>query len=175
MALLYRKTARDFVLSLLAANFNPTLNDIAETYGITPFTLDFSTDSIDFAVSHIEPRDIETCQIQWSQGVSVGGCLYTTDVVNKGDPKQWSIAAQMFVNLDFYVLERSGVEGFNTEDYFDAIEEAAVVVIQNLANQWPAGVVYSRRFEAARQNLIPLGDGFASRIPIKFLFEVYVQ
>lgn len=175
MALLYRKKVRDFILSLLSANFNTAMAATATAYGTQPFTLDFSGASINFAVTNIDPANIEDCQIQWSENMFVGGCLYTSDVVNKGDIKQYNIAAQMFANIDFYVRQRTGVEGINTEDEFDAIEDCVVSIMQNINNQWPAGAIYARSFEASRQTLIPLSDGFATRIPLKFLIEVYVQ
>lgn len=174
--LLYRKTVRDFVLGLLAANFNALLASFAAPYGVSGLTpLDFSPDSTNFAVSHIDPANIEACQIQWAEEMNLGGCLYTEDLVNDGGPKQWNIASKLFVHLDLYVRQRTGVEGFNTEDEFDCIEDAAVSAVQNLANQWPSGVIYSRDFAATREASIPLGDGFATRIPMKFLFEIYVQ
>jgi hypothetical protein len=173
--LLYRKTVRDAVLAFLAAGFNARINAFASIYGIAPFTLDFTTASVNFAVASIDPANIENCQIDWSGDVNVGGCLYTGDLVNDGGPKEWNVASKLFVHLDLYVRQRTGIEGFNTEDEFDCIEDAAVSTIQNLDNRWPGGVIYSRDFAGTRERSIPLGDGFAARIPLKFLFEVFVQ
>lgn len=173
--LLYRKTACDFVLGLLASNFNQTMNAFADAYNTMPFTLDFSTASTNFTVSILDPKNIEVCQIQWSDTIAVGGCLYTGDVINKGGPKQWNIAARMFVHLDLYVRDRTGVEGFNTENYFSAIEDCATAILQDETVKWPPGVIFTRDWDATREGLVPLGDGFFMRIPMKFLFEIYVN
>jgi hypothetical protein len=171
VALQYRKLVRDSILSLLTASFNSTLSALAGTYGITPFALDFSTSSIDFAVSHIEPSSIENCQFQ----TFPAGCLYTSDAVDEGEPHALSFAGKLFAHVDFYVRDREGAEGFNTEDLFDAIEDAALTVLKNPANAWPAGVLFQRQSEMSREYLIPLGDGFATRIPIKTLFQIYIN
>lgn len=162
-------------MPLLSSGFNSTLASLAASYGVTPFTLDFTSSSINFAVTHINEANIETCQIQWSSGVRVGGCLYTTEAINSGGPKQWNFAGKVMANLDFYVRDREGTEGFNTEDYFDCIEDAVVTILQNESNAWPGGVIYTRDLEMGRESLIPLSDGFATRIPIKALFEIYVN
>lgn len=175
MPLLYRKKVRDAVFALLAANFNSTLGSLASAYGIVPFTLDFTNASDNFLVAALDPRNIELCGLQWSEEMNAGGCLYTSDVLNDGDPKQFNIAAKLFAHVDLYVRQRTGIEGSDTEDQFDAIEEAVVAIMQNLSNAWPGGVIYTRNFAAAREYLIPLSDGFATRIPMKFLFEVYVN
>lgn len=171
MALQYRKKVRDSILTLLTASFNSTLGTLAATYGITPFTIDFSSSSVNFAVSHIDPADIENCQFE----TYPAACLYTTEAINTGDPKQWNFSGKVMANLDFYVRDRNGAEGFDTESYFDAIEDSVLSILQNESNQWPGGVIYTRSLEMGREYLIPLGDGFATRIPIKALFEVYVQ
>jgi hypothetical protein len=172
--LVYRKIVRDAILAFLVQKFNAGITALAEVYQIEPFSLDFSPESENFAVSHIDPSNIETCQIQWGTGMNVGGCLYTTEGLDTGIPRGFSFAGRVMANLDFYVRDRDGAEGFNTEDFFDAIEDAALGVLNNPANQWPAGVNCSRQSELGREFNIPLGDGFATRIPIKSLFEVRV-
>jgi hypothetical protein len=172
MALLYRKKVRDAVLGFLTSSFNSTLASVAPTYGIPAFSLDFSPESsVDFAVSHIEPSNIETCRLTSFPA----GCLYTSDVVDEGEPHSLSFAGKLFAHIDFYVRDREGAEGFNTEDLFDAIEDAALTVLGNPANVWPPGVLFQRKSEMSREYLIPLGDGFATRIPIKTLFEVFIN
>jgi len=173
VALLYRKIVRDAIVAVLSAagtGFNDRLTASAETYGITPFPLDFSSASVNFAVSHIEPADIEVCQLQ----AFPAACLYTTDAIDEGDPYSLSFAGKLFANVDFYVRDREGVEA-STEDFFDAIEDAALSALNNPANPWPAGVLFQRKSEMQREYLIPLGDGYATRIPIRTLFEIYVN
>ena len=170
----YRKKTRDAILSLLTANFNTTLAALASSYGITPFTLDFSAASINFAVSHIDENNIENCQIEWSSGVSVGGCLYTSDALDENSVHALNFSGKLFANLDFFVRDRQGKEGFNTEDFFDCIEDAAMNVLNDPAS-YPPGVLFQRQSEMQRGAIIPLSDGFATTIPIKTLFEVYVN
>lgn len=171
MALQYRKVVRDAVLGFLAANFNNALSGMGGIYGITPFELDFSDSSTNFAVSHIDPAKIERCQLTDFPAA----CLYTSEVQANGDVHAIQFSGKLMAHLDLYVRDREGAEGFNTEDLFDAIEDAAVSVLNNRSNHWPAGVIYSRMLNMNRETLIPLGDGFATRIPITMAFEVYVS
>ena len=148
MALQYRKLVRDAIVSFLTANFNTTLAAVAPTYGITPFELDFSVTSQDFAVSRIEPgKIVENCQLLNFPAA----CLYTTDAVDEGEPYGLSFAGKLFAHLDFYVNDGAGAEGQNTEDLFDAIEDAALMVLGNPANAWPPGVLFQRKSEMQRQ------------------------
>ena len=173
MALQYRKKIRDAILSFLsnpATGFNPTLNGLANIYGLTPFVIDWTGNSGNFAISHIDKGNIEVCQLTDYPGA----CLYTTDVIDKGDPRGFSFSGKVMAHLVFFVREREGVEAFNTEDEFDAIEDAAVSVLNNAANQWPQGVIFARLTQMEREYLLPLGDGFGTSIPIGTLFELYV-
>lgn len=171
MALQYRKKVRDAILALLDAQFNPTLNSIASVYGTVPFILNFQSDSTNFAVAHIDSKNVELSQLQ----IFPAACLYTTEAINTGGPKEYGFAGKVMAHLDFYVRDRGGAEAFNSEDLFDAIEDTAVTILQCNTNQWPSGVIYSRELEMGRETLIALGDGFATYIPIKALFEVYIQ
>lgn len=171
MALLYRKKVRDAVLGLLSANFNTVMEATATVYGVDPVVIDFTPGSPTFAVSHIDPSNVEKCQfLQYP-----AACLYTSDVVDMGSPKQWEFSGKVMAHIDFYVRDREGVEGSNTEDLFDAIEDAVLQVLNSPANAWPAGVVFARNTQASRQTLIPLADGYATQIPIGSLFEVFIQ
>jgi hypothetical protein len=173
MALLYRKLVRDAILSLLSdpsTGFNPTLAALAGAYGISPFQIDFTGASGNFAISHIDKSNIEHSQLLEFPG----GCLYTTDAVDKGDPHGFYFAGAVMAHVVFFVRERQGVEGFNTEDPFDAIEDAVLSVVNRPGNQWPAGVAFQRQAEMSREYLFPLGDGYGTSIPIGLLFGVYV-
>lgn len=173
MALQYRKVVRDAILGLLRTNFNSVMNSLADVYKIVPQAFDFTHESTNFAVTHIDQSNIETCQIQWGSGVQVGGCLYTTDAIDTGIPRGLPFAGSVLANVDLFVRDRTdGAEGFNTEDYFDAYEDGVLSVMNDPANQWPAGVILSRQSRMQREHLIPLGDGFATCIPIQMAFEV---
>jgi hypothetical protein len=173
MSLQYRKKVRDAILGLFAdpaTGFNATLAAMAVTYGIAPFSIDFSGAAGNFAISHIERSNIEVCYLTSFPGA----CLYTSDIVDNADPKGFSFSGRVMAHLDFYVLDRGGIEGFNTEDEFDAIEDAALSIMNRDANQWPAGILFSRRSQGTRESMYPLGDGYGTKIPIGSLFDVYI-
>jgi hypothetical protein len=170
MALQYRKTVRDAVLSLLQANFNTTLSGLAAAYGIDPFAIDFTSGSTNFAVSHIDPSNIERCQFTEFPAA----CLYTSDAADNGETKNMHFCGQVQAHIDFYVRDKDGVEGFDTESLFDAIEDAVLTLLNDQSNQWPAGVIFARNTRMQRQTLVPLGEGLATYIPITTVFEVYV-
>lgn len=169
MALLYRKKVRDAILSLLTTSFNSTLDTVCAAYGVDPFVLDFSDGSPNFAVSHIDPVNIENCQFQQFPAM----CIYTTDAVDNGSPRALSFAGQLIANADIYLRYRDGAEGTNTEDIPDAIEEAFFTLLNTAT--WPAGVLFQRQTKLTRETIVPLSDGFYMRIPISTLFEVYVN
>lgn len=170
MSIAYRKVVRDAVLGILRATWNDTFNDVANDYGIAPFGIDFSGGSQSFAVAHIDPSRIEASQLQ----IFPAACLYTTDATDNGDPHGFIFSGSVMANLDFYVRNREGIEPSDSESQFDAIEDAALMVLNDPSNQWPDGVIFARNSRMQREYLIPLGDGFATRIPISTLFEVYV-
>lgn len=173
MALLYRKLVRDALLTLLSdpsVGFNPTFAGLASQYSVAPITIDFTASSQTFAVSHIEKGNIEHSRLLQYPAA----CLYTSDVVDRGDPHGFMFAGQVMAHVDFFVRERQGIEGFDTESQFDAIEDAVLSVVNRPTNQWPGGVAFQRQAQMSREYLIPLADGFGTIIPIGLLFGVYV-
>ena len=174
LPLLYRKILRDYVLSLFATEFDAVSNQSAKAYGTDPVVIDFTAGSANFLVSYVSPDDVEDCGFQWGDGVNVAGCMYTGGAKDTGIPRGFRFAGLVDLHIDWYIRKREGVEGFDTESQLDAIEDAADAIIVDPANQWPAGFNLSRKSDFTRQPNVPLGDGYATRIPMKFLFEVKV-
>lgn len=168
MALQYRKVVRDAILQFLTAGFNDAMIANAVIYGITPFRIDFSTSSRNFAIAHIAPENIEKSQLLEYPA----GCLYTEAAQDTGIPRGLPFAGSVSACLDFFIRDRNGVEPFDSESFFDAIEDAVLTTLNNPALQWPVGVIFARQSVMHREYLIPLGDGFGTRIPIHLQFEV---
>lgn len=172
MALLYRKIVRDAMVGFLDAGFNPTLEQLAPLYGITPFTIDFTDTSRNFVQAHIEAGDIEQSPLYEFPAA----CLYTGEASDTGEPRGIPFTGPVIGHLDFFVRDRDGADlsrfRFTREDFFDAIEDAAISVLNNPANRWPAGVIFARQTRMPRERMISLADGYATRIPIATAFRV---
>jgi len=177
VALLYRKTIRDAIVAVLSAagtGFNARLTASAVAYGIEPFSIDFTGADQNFALCKIDPQNIELCSLLNFPA----GCLYTDEAADSGLPRGITFSGEVIACLEFYLRQREGVEGFDSESLLDATEDAAMSAINSPAVSWPINstisVIFARKNSAERDHLIQLGDGFGQRIRMRILFEVKV-
>jgi hypothetical protein len=180
MPLLYRKSLRDAVTAILADQsngFNARLDAAAITYGIVPFAIDFSGASRNFAQTYIDPVAIEMSNLLDIN--PCGGTIYTEEAQDTGEPRgAGSFCGAVLLCLDWYVRDREGIESDNTEDFLDAIEAAALGAINwpgNVFSTDQTSITLARRSKMPRERLIPLADGFATRIPMQMQFNVFDQ
>lgn len=180
--LLYRKTLRDAVVSVLAdetSGFNARLAASAVTYGIIPFTINFDAPpqgdiphpDQNFFLGNIEAASVETSPLMSFPAA----CLYTTDALDRGDPRGMGFTGEVAANLDFYVRYRIGVEPFDTESILDAIEDAVISTLNDPPVQWPVGVLFMRNTRVTRDGIRELADGWQQRIMIRTVFGVYAN
>lgn len=168
MALQYRLRVRRKAVSLLSdvsSGFNPTFVAIAAVYGVTPFAIDWSISSRNFAQCFVAPENIEASQILDFPGVTV----YTTDDEDQGEPRGVPYKGDLILSVDFYVRLRQGAER-NTEDLMDAVDDSVISVINNPAVTWTPGILFSRRSKGTRNPLQPLSDGFHQLVRREFQF-----
>jgi hypothetical protein len=176
LSLTYRKTVRDAIRAAMAhasTGFNVRLNALATAYGITPFTIDWtSAESRTFAQSLIDPQNIEICQLLDFPAA----CLYTEQANDTGFPRGVKFSGSMVASLDFWQRQRDGIESLDTESMSDAIEDAAMSVLNDPTVPWPINssisVIFARQCAIQRDHLVPLADGFGQRVSIKIPFEV---
>lgn len=170
----YRKLVRDAIKACLAAGFNDAISSNAILYGVQPFAVDFSDSSTSFVQCSVDPEGIELAPFTEFPA----GCCYTEDAAEADQPFALGFGGHVMGSVDFYVRHRDGIEGANTEDELDRIEDAVMTLFR--AYQWPlvkdvSTVVYSRRARSQRRHFIPLGDGWASRISIQAQFSVSIN
>lgn len=167
----YRKIVRDAVRGFMAdavTGFNPTLAALSSTYGITPFAITWTSPSRNFTQSFIE--DVELSPILDFPGAA----LYTSDARDTGEPRALSFTGDVTACLDFWIRYRTGAEAFDSESVLDAVEDAAMKVLNTQANAWPVGVLFARDTAILRGPLMPLADGWQHRISIASRFGVRI-
>jgi hypothetical protein len=150
MARLYRKTVRDAIISVLAdpaTGFNTRLNASAVEYGITSFAIDWSGAAGNFALSYIDPANIEICELLNFPAA----CLYTDEAADTGLPRGITFSGQVIACLEFYQRLRKGIESFDTESLTDAIEDATMSALNDPVVAWPISQVHFGDLRAAEQ------------------------
>lgn len=170
MALLYRKKVRDAIVALLNTSFNDKVNAFGASYGVSPFQLDFSNGSSNFRQEYVGPSQVE----QANFSTFPAGAIYGGKAQDQGTSRGLPFDGTIQVCIDFYVRDRSGVPATSVDDYLDATEDAALSIINNPANQWPVGVILTRRTSLDREHAVQLGDGYGARIAMTFEFLVKV-
>jgi hypothetical protein len=168
-----RKAVRDAALSELAASvtgFNATLAALAGTYGVTPFTIDWSSTSSNFSQSQVT-----TEQLELSRMIEYPGCLlYTPTTQNQNLEKFRRFSGVVVLNIDVIVDFRDGAEGRDTESLPDAVEDAITSIFNRPTLSLPAYVVWNGDIECVREPVRLNGDGYFQRCPHQLTFEVHV-
>lgn len=175
--LLYRKTVRDAIVAVLAepsTGFNARLAAYATTYGITPITIDFTGAADNFALSRISIETLEQSALINLDPLSA--CLFTGPSADTGLPRGIPFSGTVDAHLRLFYRPRSGAEGYNTEDWIDAIEDAALSAINSPSVVWPINqsisVIFSRQCAADRTEIHQLSDGHMQMSEIRIPFEV---
>jgi hypothetical protein len=168
VALLYRKQIRDAALRFLSNGtngFNAIFQAVSGTFNVPFFEIDWSPQSDNFALCFVEPDHIESSNILEFPGA----LMYTTEAEDTGEPRGVPFFGAVILAIDFYVRLREGAEQ-STEDLMDAVEASVMAVLNNPANQWPPGVLFTRKTKIARMPIQPLADGFQQLIRIEAQF-----
>lgn len=174
MALLHRKVVRDAIIACLAEGFNDSISTLSGLYGVPAFALDFSEESQNVWIGHVNPEEVELSAL-----VEFPGATIYTDDVKDGNPRMvrgLQFSGALIGCVDIYVRPREGRERFDAESVLDMAEDAVLGLFA--AYTWPvsstATVVYSRQAACQKGRLIPLADGFGQSISIQAQFEVSI-
>ena len=178
--LLYRKTVRDAVQAVLAngvTGFNARLSAGAGAYGITAadVVLDFTGASGNFALSRISLETIEEAAA-FVPLQRLSCCLFTAPMADSGLPRAVPFSGSVNAYVRLFYRPRVGIESYNTEDWMDAIEDAALSALNDNAVVWPISstitVIFARQCAADRTEIYQLSDGFMQMAEIRIPFEV---
>jgi|SRR6185369_741748 len=168
-----RKAVRDAIIAILAApltGFNAGLAAVASSYGVTPFTIDWSAGSKQLFQGYLLPDQIELSQV-----IVYPACVaYTTFTQNQNLEKFRRFSGIVTLNLDFYVDFRTGIEVDQTDDLPDAIEDAITGIINQPLLNLPSNIAWNGGIECAREPVRLLQDGWFQRCPHQLIFEVDV-
>jgi hypothetical protein len=177
-----RKLVRDAIKSALADTddgFNATLAAIAATYGIDPFTIDWSDGSGNFIEANLDETGARASRLV--TGVTVS--LYTSESRNKslGENRsktaafEGTILAHLDIRLDF--RDGEDVNDDLTEDVADAVEDAIIQILVDpqgpFRGSFEGPVYFSGDFACLRPPIEQLAEGYAQLLPFQLLYEVH--
>lgn len=176
--LLNRKAVTDSIVSVLAdgaTGFNARLAVYAAIYGITAMAIDFTGAAENFALSQINMQSLEQSALVNLDPLSA--CLFTGPSNDTGLPRGIRFSGSVEACLRLFYRPRSGVEGFDTEKWINAIEDAAVTAINEAV--WPisqtVSLIFSRQCAADRSEIHQLSDGSMQMSEIRIPFDVKVK
>ena len=167
-----RKALRDAmkaVLSDATTGFNARLASSAVSYGITAFTITWTTGSRNFFQGWLDPTDAETISQLFADSAL---CLYTSSAVNEHRQKPSKFSGPIVGHVDIYLKFRDGIETDDTESICEACEAAVIECFANPAAAWPANVTFGDQFNGQWGPIQLLQDGWMRVVPCAFVFEV---
>lgn len=171
-----RKLIRDAAVSRLSdatTGFNAAIAALASAYEITAFTINWAAGSGSFVQMFLNPDQLDTSQILEYPALA----LYTSTArESTGDGNRITgahFSGIIHLHLDFYIKFIDEIEVDDTESIADAIEDAVLSVLHTPTAAWPANVTYNGDFEAPRESMVQLGDGYEMRVPFILTFEVH--
>ncbi|MCU1326882.1 MAG: hypothetical protein JWN34_2252 [Bryobacterales bacterium] len=174
MALLHRKVVRDAILACLDAGFNGAIAELAGTYNVPAFSLDFSDESQNVLTGTIEDQDVELSGL-----VDFPALTVDTNEVQDGSPRVvrgLQFSGSLIAQVDLLERRRDGREGRFAAARLEMAEDAVFSLFG--AYTWPvsstASIAYSRQASAQKGRLIELADGYAQRLSIQARFEVSI-
>lgn len=178
-----RKLVRDAMrtaLSYPTYGFNSRIAAVASTYGIDPFSIDWSPDSTNFTESYVAGQSERDSKLS---GIHVAIYTSLSSQSSGGDrPKGSVFHGEIQAHLDFTLQFREGIELTEdlTEGYADAVEDAVIAVLLDPrapnATLFCGGgpITYSGDFACAREPILSLDDGYSQRLPFTFIYEVHI-
>jgi hypothetical protein len=180
-----RKLVRTAMRTALAdadEGFNARLAEVAPTYGIDPFLIDWTLPSDSFIQSHVDRAGREVSKLV--TGVTVA--IYTSlsaqsreEVSKMGGGFVMQITAHLDFEVNFKGADGEGVEATEdvTEEIADAIEDAVLLVLCDRntstgAALWEHPYFFKGDFACARGPIVQEEDGYSQRLPFTFIYEV---
>lgn len=170
----YRKSVRDAVVAALVADFNTNHAAIANDYGVTPLTFDFSNASRNFGLWNINPTEVELSPLLDLD--PAGMAVYTEKAIDTDSIRGVRFDGAVLFCICGIYRPRKGAEGSDTESIMDAFEDAAMLTINQY--QWPinsdVSLLFTRETSIERSKLMPLSDGFQQSFEIVGKVKVLV-
>lgn len=180
----FRKLTRDSLVNLALADadegFNAQLAAIAETYGITPFLLDFGAESPNVVYGALDEEGVRISRIFEFPGAVIS----TVEAVNerrvRGARFSGFVSASIAIYLRMRVIDDFNIGanqpnfGGDWESLPDAVEDAMHEALhQGRGAMSAAGVNYSE-YRSDRDLITETGDGYMQKITFTLGFEVTV-
>ena len=127
------KTVRDVVKTMLAdgtVGFNATLASVCTSYGIAPFTIDFTGNKNNFLQGYYGAKDLaETTNVKFPVI-----CLYTTRSQNTNENKFAIFSGSVEIGIDTYLSHGKSAAVADTEALADAVESTYYTLFNSSTN-----------------------------------------
>lgn len=169
------KAVRDAIYSRLSNpvnGFNPLISTKCSQYGISPYSIDFSTMSKNFFFGQIDAEALEQSGIFSYPFISVYGL---EAICQEGDAQKFSkFSGQVRVLMDVWLSWKSmrGLQDY--EVHGDAVEEVVIDVMNRENNQnFLKPLVYNGNVAVRRYPLRLAGENWRQRINFSFIFGVH--
>ncbi len=166
------KYIRDAIKDKLSdgrAGFNPRIQEIAESYGIEPWSIDWSCTSTNFLFGRIAPQAIEESSVLTYP-------LMTIDVARAQDTRRVLFATFAGVVTAVIDVHHSWPEASVLADFasvVDATEDAMVAVLNSVEDQgWPEGLLWGGKVSVQRNPIIAGGYGWLQTATFLCQFEL---
>lgn len=153
-----------------ATGFNAKLAAVASTYGIQPFTIDWSATSKNFFRGFIDPNDVDDSTPSRYPLVM----LYSITSSNDHDSMPRVFSGKVTLGLDFHVTWKQGNALKNFEDLGDAIEDAVYAVFSdgNWPQLWGAQYACQTGITLSKRPVESGGEHWRQTISFRLVFQV---
>jgi hypothetical protein len=166
------RKVREAVLLRLSdptSGFNANLAAVASTYGIQPFSVDWSATSKNFFRGFLDPNDVDESTPSRYPLVM----MYAITSTNRNLQKFALFSGEVILGLDFHITWRAGNALRNFEDLGDAIEDAVYKTLNGTDFQaWGAPLTYNGQISLAKRPLELAGEHWRQTLSFRLTLQV---
>jgi len=180
-----RKVIRDALVAALADEsngFNAQLSALATSYGITAFSIDWTSDSQNFAQAQLDPEQME---MFFAFERYPAALVYTSSSINEHRLKYQTFSGQVLAHIDILLRYRSHKDEQHPGNVFsdtndlesiaNAVEDTLLSCLDAMkATLRQPGFYWNGDYRMDRDPVQLYGDGHGQRISVALGFERHV-
>jgi hypothetical protein len=154
-----------------AKGFNARLAAVAGTYGITAFSIDFTSGSKSFFQAQVDPVMVEESTALGDRWMA----LYSVKIDDTNEQKGQTFSGPVTIGLDVHIYWKSSRIVFDMESVADAVQDAVVALMKDQTTQnWGYETVFTGRTTEVRYPLArATKDSWRQTSRYLFEFEVH--
>jgi hypothetical protein len=169
----YSAQVRDRVIAQLSdavLGFNAQLATVATAYGITPYTLDFTSASRNFFEGPYDPENLDSTSVL-KYPIA---CLYVNEAANVNDQMFQTFSGPAVMTFDLWLSWRASGAPQNTEKLANATEAAIIRTFCNPDNQanLTGPVTYDRKIRISRGRIEMGGQNWRQLLRTTLVFQL---